>query len=418
MYEYEVVSADAHIEAPPTRWTDRLPAALRDQAPTVVEMPDGGQGVALGDERVPLGLTITGGLTYDQFRQKGLRYDDDPPGTGQPAQRIAEQDRDGVDAEVLFSTVIATMFTKMQDPELIGACVRAYNDWLDEFCSYDPDRLFGIALMPFNGVRPAVEELERVAAKPGIRGVHLLKFPSGDSYLSREDDEFWSVANDLSVPIIAHHNFGGDDKAKSHPMSGMKEKALEIAGGADLAMFAWLLTCDLPMPTLPILTVEQLFLSGTLDKYPNLRFHFAETGIGWLPYWLEQMEDRFDRHRFWANVELPRRPLQYFRDHFTFSFQEDHAGVALRHSIGIDNICWANDFPHSVGDWPWSNEVRARQFNGLPIDEVRKIQGLNIAAQLGVITPAEKAELAARPLKNPLDQTPPTRGARRIPAGV
>jgi len=114
-----------------------------------------------------------------------------------------------------------------------------------------------------------------------------------------------------------------------------------------------------------------------------------------LPYWLEQMEDRFDRHRFWANVELPRRPLQYFRDHFTFSFQEDHAGVALRHSIGIDNICWANDFPHSVGDWPWSNEVRARQFNGLPIDEVRKIQGLNIAAQLGVITPAEKAELAA-----------------------
>jgi len=245
-----------------------------------------------------------------------------------------------------------------------------------------------------------------------------LKFPSGDSYLSREDDEFWSVANDLSVPIIAHHNFGGDDKAKSHPMSGMKEKALEIAGGADLAMFAWLLTCDLPMPTLPILTVEQLFLSGTLDKYPNLRFHFAETGIGWLPYWLEQMEDRFDRHRFWANVELPRRPLQYFRDHFTFSFQEDHAGVALRHSIGIDNICWANDFPHSVGDWPWSNEVRARQFNGLPIDEVRKIQGLNIAAQLGVITPAEKAELAARPLKNPLDQTPPTRGARRIPAGV
>jgi len=154
MYEYEVVSADAHIEAPPTRWTDRLPAALRDQAPTVVEMPDGGQGVALGDERVPLGLTITGGLTYDQFRQKGLRYDDDPPGTGQPAQRIAEQDRDGVDAEVLFSTVIATMFTKMQDPELIGACVRAYNDWLDEFCSYDPDRLFGIALMPFNGVRP------------------------------------------------------------------------------------------------------------------------------------------------------------------------------------------------------------------------------------------------------------------------
>ena len=93
MYEYEVVSADAHIEAPPTRWTDRLPANLRDSAPQVIEMPDGGQGVSLGDEAVPLGLTITGGLTYDQFRQKGLRYDDGPPGTGEPSQRIAEQDR-------------------------------------------------------------------------------------------------------------------------------------------------------------------------------------------------------------------------------------------------------------------------------------------------------------------------------------
>jgi predicted TIM-barrel fold metal-dependent hydrolase len=418
MYDYEVISADSHIEASPDCWTERLPAGLREQAPRVVEMGDGGQGCAIGDEVVPLGLTITGGLTYDQFRQKGLRYDDNPPGTGDPAQRLGEQDRDGVDAEVLFSTVIATMLTKMTNPELISACIRAYNDWVSDFCSYDPARLFGIALMPFNGVRPAIDELERVARKPGIRGVHLLKFPTGGSYLDAADDDFWSAANDVGMAIIAHHNFGGDDSARSHPMAGMKEKALAIAGGADLAMFAWLLTCDLPMPTLPILTLEQLFLSGVLDRFPKLRFHFAETGIGWLAYWLEQMEDRFDRHRFWAGVELPRRPLQYFRDHFTFSFQEDHAGVALRHAIGIDNICWANDFPHSVSDWPWSRDVRARQFAGVPEVDVRKMQALNIAAQLGVISPAEKESLSRRPLKNPLEADPPRRGARRVPVGA
>lgn len=415
MHDYEVISADSHIEAPPTRWTDRLPARLRDAAPQVVDLPDGGQGCAIGDEVVPVGLTVTGGLTYDKFRQKGLRYDDDPPGTGDPAQRLAEQDRDGVDAEVLFSTVIATMFTKMTDPELVGACIRAYNDWLSDYCSHDPARLFGIALMPFNGVAPAIEELERVADRPGIRGAHLLRFPSGDAYLGDADEPFWSAAEAAGLAIIAHHNFGGDDKAKSHPMAGMKEKALEISGGADLAMFAWLLTCDLPIPTLPILTIEQLFLSGVLDRHPRLRFHFAETGIGWLPYWLEQMEDRFDRHRFWASVELPRRPLQYVRDHFTFSFQEDHAGVALRHAIGVDNICWANDFPHSVGDWPWSRDVRARQFAGVPEDEVRRMQALNIAGQLGVISPAEKEELSRRPLKAPLEAAPPGRGERRIP---
>ena len=355
MHDYQVISADAHIEAPPTAWTDRLPANLRDKAPRVVELPDGGQGCAIGDEEpIPLGLTITGGLTYDQFRSRGLRYDDNPPGTGDPTQRLAEQDRDGVDAEVLFSTVVATMFTKMREPALVQACIRAYNDWLSDFCSTNPERLFGIALLPFIGLQPAVDELQRLASQPGIRGAHLLKFPTGDSFLSSADNEFWSVADEVGLTVVAHHNFGGDDKTRTHPMAGMKEKALDIEGGGDLAMFAWLLTSDLTLPTLPILTIEQLYLSGVLDRYPNLRFHFAETGIGWLPYWLEQMEDRFDRHRFWADVNLPRRPLQYVRDHFTFSFQEDHAGVALRHSIGINNVCWANDFPHSVSDWPWS----------------------------------------------------------------
>jgi hypothetical protein len=180
-----------------------------------------------------------------------------------------------------------------------------------------------------------------------------------------------------------------------------------------MATFPWLLTCDLPIPTLPVVTILQLMASGVLDRHRGLRFHFAETGIGWLPYWLEQMEDRYDRHRFWAKVNLPRRPLEYVREHFTFSFQEDHAGVALRHSIGVDNICWASDFPHSVGDWPWSRETRTRQFRGLPEDEVRKMQALNIAAQLGVIDRTQKDKLAQAPQPTRLDEQVPGRGERR-----
>lgn len=162
------------------------------------------------------------------------------------------------------------------------------------------------------------------------------------------------------------------------------------------------------------MTIEQLFLGGVLDAYPGLRFHFAETGIGWIPYWLEQMDDRYARHRRWSKVELPRLPSQYVRDHCTFSFQEDHAGVALRHAIGVDNVCWANDFPHSVSDWPFSRETRARQFHGLPKSERRRIEALNICTQLSVITPAERDALAqaAAPVDDPTDVA--ARGARRI----
>jgi predicted TIM-barrel fold metal-dependent hydrolase len=416
--DYTVISADAHLETPPSMWTVRLPAHLQEKAPKVVDLHDGGQGWAVGEgEPVPLGLNATGGQRYTEFVPRGLRYTDSLPGTGDPAQRLREQDKDGTEAEVLFSTVIGTMLTRMEtDRELVLACLRAYNDWLSEYCSHAPDRLFGIALVPFTGIEDAVAELKRVGHQPGIRGVHLLRFPSGGAALADEDEPFWATAAEMGVTVVAHHNFGGESDARSHPLPGLQsEKALNISGSNNLATFAWLLTCDLPMPTLPILTLLQLTLSGVLDRHPDLRFHFAETGIGWLPYWLEQMEDRYDRHRFWAGIKLERRPIEYIRGHFTFSFQEDHAGLALRHMIGVDNICWASDFPHSVGDWPWSIETRARQFAGVPDAERKRIQALNIATQLRVITPQEKQALLA----NPVDALPvqvPARGSRRIEA--
>lgn len=414
MYEYQVVSADTHLETPPDRWTGRLPKHLRDRGPKVVDLPDGGQGWLLGEgEPVPLGLAVTGGQKYNEFKTRGRSYDEGLPGTGGPEQRLEEQDLDGTDAEVLFSTVIGTMLTKMDDPELIRATVTAYNDWLSEYCSYKPERLFGIALIPFTGIDDAVAELRRIAGKPGIRGAHLLRFPAGGNWGMQSDDDFWAAAQETDTTIVAHHNFGGEDGSRAHPMPGMSDKPLEMAGGGDLSMFAWMLTCDMKMPTLPILTIEQLFLGGVLDRFPKLRFHFAETGIGWLPYWLEQVEDRYDRHKYWVGVDLPRRPLEYVRDHFTFSFQEDHAGVALRDRIGVDNICWASDFPHSVGDWPWSRETRARQFDGLPVGERRRIEALNIVAQLRVITPDEKEKLAGVPRTEPRIAQVPFRGERR-----
>ena len=116
----------------------------------------------------------------------------------------------------------------------------------------------------------------------------------------------------------------------------------------------------------------------------------------------------------WAEIDLERRPREYVRDHFTFSFQEDHAGIALRHSIGVDNICWASDFPHSVCDWPWSREVVARMMKGVPEDERRRIQALNILTQLRVITPDQKEEMAASGLTTADPETVPQRGERRL----
>lgn len=416
MKDYLAISADAHLECEPTGWVERMPANLRAEAPRVVKMPDGGDGWAIGDKApIPLGLQLTGGQRYDEFVLRGLSFGAKLPGSGDAHQRLREQDQDGTDAELLFSAVAGRTLKTIKNPEVVRAVAKAYNEWLSDYCSVAPDRLLGVAVIPPTSAEDAVAELERAAKKPGIRAAQLITFPGGGSWATVGDEPFWKAANEIGLTIVGHHNFGGEEKGKSEPITGQgTEKRLQIEGSVDLVTFAWLLTCDLPIPTIPILTIQQLFLGGVLDRYPKLRFHFAETGIGWLPYWLEQMDDRWDRHRFWAKTSLPRRPSEYVRQHFTFSFQEDHAGVALRHSIGLDNICWASDFPHSVGDWPWSRETRDRQFRGLPTEERRKIEALNILAQLRMITPEQKQAMAAAPRNEPTPISVAARGGRRM----
>jgi predicted TIM-barrel fold metal-dependent hydrolase len=415
MRSYQAISADAHLETSPDAWTPRVPAELRHLAPRVVELDDGGQGWAIGDGHpVALGLQVTGGQRYRDIVARGRRYEEGLPGTGDASQRLREQDEDGVDAEVLFSSVIAAALRRYEDRAVLNALTVAYNDWLSDYCSENPERLLGVALVPPTNAADAAREAERVASMPGIRGVQLLTFPSGLDWGTYADEPFWKTVQDTGIAVVCHHNFGGEDAGSKTPQVGTEgEEVLHLDGGTDLASFAWLLTCDLPLPTLPIFTIEQLFLGGVLDRYPALRFHFAETGIGWLGYWLEQMDDRYERHRHWANVELRRRPSAYIRDHFTFSFQEDHCGVALRHHIGIDNICWASDFPHTVSDWPWSVETRERQLAGLPDDERLRIEALNIATHLRLMTPEDKERLARQPRKPTGIDTVPARGDRR-----
>jgi predicted TIM-barrel fold metal-dependent hydrolase len=410
---YRVISADSHVESSPILWAERLPSGIREQAPKVVPLPDGkGSGWQIGDSApVPLGLSSTGGLKYSQFQDRGELYDG-MPGTGDPKQRLREQDEDGLDAELIFASPFIQMLKAMKSPDLIRASCAAFNDWLSDYCAEAPDRLFGVGIVPPSGLKDAIAEVERIATLPGLRGAQLLKFPSGEESIRETDDDFWGAAAATGVCVMGHHNFGGQPPANT-ALAFSSEVGFD---DPNLKRFVYMLASDVSAPTNPLLTVLQIIVSGALDRHPALRLHFAETGIGWLPYWLEQMEDRYDRHRFWAGVDLPRRPIEYIRDHFTFSFQEDHAGVRLRDMIGVDVICWASDFPHSLSDWPWSAETRARQFRDVPADERRKMEALNLLVQLGMMSHEERAQAANEALHEAIAEPElvATRGERRL----
>ena len=409
MRDYQAVSADSHLENPPWQWAERLPKEYRERGPRRIEMPDGGEGwVMEGQKPEQLkAMAITGGLPYHQIQGGSAKigYSDLPPGTGGPEQRVREQEQDRIDAELLFCSVSGSI-ARNAEPNLAQACVQAYNDWLSEYCSYAPDRLWGLALIPTCGINEAVAELKRVAHKPGIRGVQLLSFPSGRTDISQEDEPFWAAAADEQVTLVGHHNWVTELHTRP---------PVEIPGAKQgSGQFAWLLNTDMETPTLPVNTILQLFLSGVFDRHPELRMLFAETHAGWLPFWFEQIDDRYQRHRWWAGVNLKMLPSEYIKSYFKFVFLEDHVAVKLREEIGVDTLCWSNDFPHSVSDWPYSWEVIEREFAGVPDEERRKILALNAAEWMRVITPADKERMAKEPAAHRWEGEVLPRNVRRL----
>src|SRR4030095_1704357 len=111
--------------------------------------------------------------------------------------------------------------------------------------------------------------------------------------------------------------------------------------------------------------LSQIILSGVLERFPRLRVIGTETGVGWIPYFLEQTDDNFLRPRLWAQTQLRMLPSEYFRRQCYASFQVDTVGVRNRAGMLV-NIMWSSDYPHSGADWPTSVLTVERNLAGVP----------------------------------------------------
>jgi len=368
---HRVISADAHVVEPPDLWTEWLEAKYRDTAPKLVEDKDGGHAwLYLGATTPePLGLVTCVGTRPEELRWTGARYgaSDCPgvreihPGCYRGPQRLELMDEDGVDVEILYPPQRAMLtFMKQADREAHLAGIRAYNRWLKEgFCAADPTRLVGIFQMPNVGIETAVAELER-AKKEGYKGVALSAWPSGGDSLRPDDDPFWDAASRLDMPVSIHLLLSAQQTKMTASSKG------SVAIGASAFMYT--------MPTL----IELIF-QGVFDRFPDLRVAFVEVGVGWIPHFLEMVDDRYWRNRHWTNTKVKKVPSQYFKDHCLATFMTDMSGVAIRHLVGVENMAWSTDFPHHGNDWPYSRKTIETLFVNVPEDERRKIVHDNAA---------------------------------------
>jgi predicted TIM-barrel fold metal-dependent hydrolase len=383
-----VISGDTHLEIDSNVWIDRIPAQHRDRAPRVVRTPEGAdawmvEGAPLQD----MVFSLYAGKGRDTWAPFQQRYEDSA-GTGPPKQRLAEQDIDGISAEVLFPGANGPRFWRhIRDDDCYLAFVHAYNTFLaEEYCAEDPARLIGVGAIPWTNVDDAISEMT-YCHEQGLRAVMLGVFPNGTGSPKPEDDAFWATALELGMVVTVHVELDrsrGGQLTKMIDMSDTSERARR-----SLPPEAVITQQCSVFGRAGATNVMQLALTGVFDRFPDLRIFLAENAIGWIPFWLEQADVRFHRHRRWVERELGWKPVQrlpseYARDHCYWGFQQDRTGVIMREAIGVDKLIWATDFPHQESDWPESRKIIDLNFADVPIDEVRMMTNGNVSRLFGL----------------------------------
>jgi predicted TIM-barrel fold metal-dependent hydrolase len=391
MPRYEIVSADAHVLEPTDIWDTWLPKEYRDKAPKLVKDVDGGDGwlFAGAADPDPIGLVSTPGMAWDEFRWTGVSYEQARAGCYNGAERLKDMDIDGVDAEVLFPPQRTIgHFLGDEDDEFVMAGIEAYNNFLfDEFMAPDPARLIGMAQMPSLGTDVSIETMRKAKAR-GFKGVVISMWPSGGESISDDDDPFWAAAADEQMPVCIHINLISRRTRQKQRAAAAKAKDTKgergIYGGkaakANAKAVAGLGGVFATVPS----TIGQLIFTGVFERFPELHVSMIETGVGWIPHFLEQIDDRYWRNRSWGNIPIKQAPSYYWFRNMSATFISDRNGIANRHGVGVDNIMWSTDYPHHGNDWPYSRKTIEDMMGHIDRDERQKIVADNAVRIFGL----------------------------------
>jgi uncharacterized protein len=371
--DFPVISADSHITEAPGTYIDNIDPKWRDRAPRLV---DGGEKygdlfVIDGMDRpVPMGLVAAAGKPAEEIRVTGVRFDQLHRGGWDPVARLADQERDGVAAEIIYPTV-GMQLCNHPDFDYKKACFDAYNRWLAEYCSAAPGRLIGAGQTAMRSPEEGIEDLTAIRDL-GLGGVMMPGQPAVEDYDSPRYDAFFEAAVGLGLPLSFHILTTRAERTRGPKMNGF----LSVVRGCQ----------DI---------LGMLVLGGVFERHPGLRVVCVEADAGWVPHFMYRMDHAFKRHRYWLppGQELTRLPSEQFAEHIYVTFQDDWTAFRFADAMNWRRLMWANDFPHSDSTWPWSQALLAQHAASLTEEQRRAILCENVADLYGIdvaaLTPCE-----------------------------
>lgn len=369
--EYQVISADNHIDmtfCPPDLWSAQAPTKWKFLVPRVEELEDGLHWFVDGRD---IGMWNGVGPTFNKYEKGRLGridkmyelgfYTGHHPGAlprpTTPELRLADLDRDGVDAEVIYGILGANLL--IQDGDLAGWVFQVYNDWAVDFARRgDPHRVFPLAEIPYHDPQAAAAEVRRCASM-GMRGGDLPVKKMALPLWHRAWYPVWEAAAECKFPISFHSTgFTGERKPDTEEMA--KEFALQHR-----CVRAVLFQVD------GAETLVSLIASGACEKYPDFRFVLGESGVTWLPYILDRFDAEYE-DRF-QSLNFSLKPSDYFRRNGMTTYQQEACVADVLHLVGQDNIMWATDYPHPDCLFPESLATIHSNLGGLPERTRKKI---------------------------------------------
>ena len=310
-----LISADSHIIEDPHFWESRLSAAFKDQAPV--------------------------------FPDQEVGFFQAQPGGWDPDERVKEMAADGVSGEVLYPTLAMNLFG-LQDVALQEACFRVYNDWILEYCSVAPDRLYGVCCIPTYDIDHGVAELER-CRKAGLPGAMVWQAPPPElSFATDHYERLWAAAQDLEVPISLHILTGEPFPWPPPVGRGGRKPAFEVMRNVVNNKLLYASN-----------TMSDLIMTGVLERHARLKFVLVENEVSWIPFYLTQYDKYWSREK---NLDSPLTmlPSEHFFRQFYATFFNDAPARWFFGAWGGNNLMWSNDYPHPNSTWPNSWDVIRR----------------------------------------------------------
>ena len=361
-----LVSIDDHVVEPPDMFDNHLPARWRDEAPRLVTDDAGHQRWEFQGETVGMmGLNAVVGWPAHEWGLDPSSIAEMRPGSYDVHERIRDMNVNGVLGTMCLPTFPGFSASNLSRPrnETAHVMIQAYNDWhIDEFAAAYPGRIHPLGILPTWDSTLMVAEIARLASK-GCRAVALPEQPHVEGLPSYHDEAFWSpvfrALCDHGTVMCLH--------------IGPGFQALRIAPDAPIDNLIILTT------QISTLAAQDLLWGPAFRDHPGLKVAFSEGGIGWIPFYLDRCDRHYTNQRWLRRDFGGKLPSEVWREHSLACYTTDPTALRVRDRIGIDNIAWECDYPHSDAFWPDAPETVLAELEaaGATDEEIHKITWQN-----------------------------------------